>query len=67
MFFTDISPDTDSMGALASLVKSDRKAVESIAAILRAEVDGSESDFLRHVVIDLNRRTTKHRRSRSNI
>jgi hypothetical protein len=67
MFFTDVNPTSDSIGALASLVKSDRKAVESIAAILRAQVEGSESDFLRHVVIDLNRRTTKRGRSRSNI
>jgi hypothetical protein len=51
--------ENDSNDVLHALVKSDRKAIESLAAIMRTNVDSCEKDFLRRVIIDLNRRTKK--------
>jgi hypothetical protein len=59
VFITDVATETDSNDVLTALIKSDRKSIESLTKILRANVESCEKDFLRHVVIDFNRHTRK--------
>ena len=53
-----VSPEvSECSDPLKSMVQGDKRAVESFASVLRAKVDGCESEFLRRVIIDLYRKT----------
>jgi hypothetical protein len=59
IFFT--KSESDGLeGPLSALIKSDRKALQSLASVLRLETDGIEETILHVTMVDLNDLTTLH-------